>query len=509
MKAVVRGLVLVAGVALVAWTAYHFGRSSARRGAGEQAPAAESQPVAPAWARHGSPLGYSLEIPLAWTVDSDPRSGLITIGGAASIEMKLWHVWIDGPFEAADGGAVIQDLAGRMFPGVEWKSVDTAGGSSARLTGQKDGVRALALLTWTQSPNGTAALAATIAGAADQLAAHAADFARVIASFRATRPLKAALPELQFESYEDTARRAFTVEVPVRWKVSGGVGEGAEGADAAYIETTAPDGSVVVKLTSGGGTRFLSPDPILLAAGAAEGESFSTPSGRRLLVRRYVPGAQFALDQVQSWTLVGFELKEMRSRPDLATALRAAARENGWRESPRLTAGEVAFTAIDSGRTACGFIAAVTDWVSSEPGATEWAATHVLSGLASPENAAAAMTVARRMLASFRVSESWWESVQERGVPPPDLGLKLNGIIAESLAGTYWETHEPPVVVEGAGDRVAISAVGRSGGDEQITVYGGSEYYWLDERGMIAGTDVAAVMPVDYAALLEVSDAAQ
>ena len=150
-----------------------------------------------------------------------------------------------------------------------------------------------------------------------------------------------------------------------------------------------------------------------------------------------------------------------------------------------------------------GFSFAVTVLSPSEAGGGVWHVPVVAAFLTSAGNTALAASVLDRALRSFRYGDEWWARRGEiTGLSPETLG-RIQATISQSIARGYWSGRDPTTAPPRQPRAFSsLREILDPATNRHLEVTGGGGYYWLDANGRIAGTDVLAMAPVDFAALV-------
>ncbi len=490
---------------MVGILAFYAGRF-ARKAENVATPDPPAEEKSPAWITHSKVPGLKVELPPGWELHADPSTGSIELLGDLDEQLVIWPLWIRGTLESSSASAVLQALAGILQPAAQWRAIETTPAPAVRLRGESPGTTTIAAVTWAVSPAGTAAFTYAISAPNERFAGAEPIVSRILASARIDGASAILLAPPKFMRWQEPAQGAFGVDVPRLWTVTGSIASGGRGYPRHGLEITSPNGTVRVNLGDAEMPGFIVPDPIFLSEGLVEGASYTAQDGETLKVRNYVPGAPFAEDFARSRLAAGytqFELAESRSRPDLAREVERILKSRAGIVSTRVTAGEVAFTCESECALMAGWSFAATILTPSEAGGGVWHVPVAAGFLSRADKTEMAASVLDRALRSFRYSDEWW--AQREGIvgTTPDLLGRMHATIAQSIAGAYWTgrapthslPHQPsvfsslPVILDPVTNR-------------PVEVTGGCGYFWLDANGRIAGTDVAAVPAVDFAALV-------
>jgi hypothetical protein len=195
-------------------------------------------------------------------------------------------------------------------------------------------------LSWANGTSGATAYLSYVGAPTDSYRGTTDTFVRILESFHIVQdpsflnaPAQGASGgNLSFVSWNDPHEGAFTVSVPLGWKVIGGAYR-LSATDVRYAITMAsPDGQVRAIVGDSNIGMFTQPTQMLARGGLREGQYQVLGDGTKLAIRRYISGQQFALSYVQN--VVGRQCEGLRVdsnsvREDLASTFSQAARNEG------------------------------------------------------------------------------------------------------------------------------------------------------------------------------------
>lgn len=505
MRSGVRWVLAILALILVGILAFYAGRYVRKpdKAAALDTPAKDEPP---AWITYSEVPGLKVDLPPKWEVHADSSTGSIELLGDLDEQLVIWPLGIRGTLDSSSASAVLQAAAGILLPQVRWQAVETTPAPAVRLRGESPGTTSIAVVTWVVSPAGTAVFASTISAPKERFASAEAVVSRVLASARIGGASATSLAPPKFVRWQEPSQGAFGADVPRLWTVTGSIAAGGRGYPCPALDITSPNGAVHVKLGDAEMPGFIIPDPIFLSEGLLEGAWFTAHDGEKLKVRNYVPGAPFAEEFARSRLAAGypqFELKESRSRPDLAREVERILKSRAGIVSTRVTAGEVAFTCESDCQQMAGSSFAVTVLSPSEAGGGVWHVPIVSGFLSSAGKTAMAASVLDRALLSFRYGDDWWSKRDGIVGTTPEILGRIHATIAQSITGGYWTAHVPTHAPPHRPSTFStLGNVLDPANNRQVELTGGCGYYWLDANGRIAGTDVAAMVAVDFAALV-------
>ena len=250
---------------------------------------------------------------------------------------------------------------------------------------------AVSVFTWTPLPQGLAGFFYLMAAPESDFRARQPDIARILASFRIVgAPLgEAPVPYVRFG---DPKEAAFTVEVPAGWNTTGGLFRLNPEDYRIGVETASPDGETKVVLGDPNAAKFIEPTSPYFPEG-----SLYAPGGFPMLVRRFMSGALYCREYVQTRVAQicpNLQIGNMQDRSDLLPQARAANPDLAG--FPVVSMGEVSFRCGDASQPKCGFCSATTAGV-----APTWRLYELHAYLSSTQQEPVARSVMEHMGQSF------------------------------------------------------------------------------------------------------------
>ncbi len=462
------------------------------------------------WKAHKDPSGISLDLPSGWKVVRDADSGRVEVSGPGSERVVLWPVFIAGQLDLGTAAVALRKLAATLAPGAIWGTPQAAGHQAVRIAGRQPGKAAVAAFTWVGSPKGTAGyvyLLTTPEGAYRQAEPV---FARILSSFRITGGQTARPgPSIRYVRWQDPSENAFSMEVPEGWSVRGGIIRFAGVDVRGAWEIVSPDGRI--RITGGDAELpyFTEPTQMLIMTGFPEGSWYSPGYGVRLMVRRYIPGAAFAREYVMlrapRWCS-DVTITENRDLPEAVAAINAVfAQQAGFGVAMSLSAGEAMFTCAQQGRLMRGYCFAGTQRTQvAAIGGGIWNAQYLATVLAPDEQTSLAREVFNHTLQSIQLNPQWVAMQQNITAGASRIVSQTHAEISRIIDSTYWSrqatmdeiSRRRSNVILGVED-VIDPLTGR-----EMKVESGSNYYWIDHRGTIVGTETDTRPNLDFRELI-------
>ena len=209
--------------------------------------------------------------------------------------------------------------------------------------------------------------------------------------------------KLQFKQWVDPTESAFSLDVPVGWKISGGIKRAADTRSEIMMQS--PDGQTVVKIGDVNvPLSYLEPNQTLTSLGYREGQMASNT----LQIRRYLSGTQFAAAYLQS-AVAGrcsnLQLVNNRDRTDYVQALAQRGLIPSF--ATAYTAGEVMITCQSNGQQYIGYAFAETYKVDYQGTGTAWSLKTLYAFIAPASLGAVGDAVAQRGMATLQQNIQW------------------------------------------------------------------------------------------------------
>jgi hypothetical protein len=514
MKSIARWLAVAAGVIVVGWVGYRVGQgdlfSQARPGAGGGASG---------WTTHEDPAGFAVALPRGWQARADGTSGRAVASGPDGAQIVMWPVFVlagpkSGNASGAPATAALEQLARQAFPNAEWERPQTTAQGAARLAG-RDGERRLAAnFAWVQSPRGMAGTFYCVAAPGNLDAPQREMYARILESFTVAGAAagegagQPARPPMRYVRWNDPNESAFSLEVPAEWRAEGGLFRFASVDTRTAVVATSPDGALRIATGDSRIPTFAVPNQTLAFAGFTEGRWYSPGYGVQMLVRRFLPGTAFAADYVQGQmgqSCGGLAIDRQRDRADAVEAInRVNAQYGNYGVSVQMTAGEVAFGCSAGGAAMRGYYYATTQ-LTQATGMGLWSVPYLYGYLAPSAREGEAQQVLSHMIESTVINPQWVAMQQgltaNTSAIVADTNRAITKIISQSFERTQAVMDELDRRRSNATRGVVDVTDPVSGRDFQVE--SGSNYYWIDHRGNIVGTDVYNQPTIDFREMMQ------
>jgi hypothetical protein len=461
------------------------------------------------WSTHKDPSGFSVSLPPGWKAAADGESGRVAVTGPAQQRVVVWPVFLPGGVNAASAGMLLQRLAAPAgFAGWRWTAPRTVAPQAVRMDGSAGPQTAVASLAWTGSPRGAAGY--VFVTAAPRAVYQPATFSRILGSFRVTGNAagrKAPADSIRYVEFRDPLENAFTVEVPAGWSAEGGMYRFASVDTRAALNLASPDRQVRISFGDKELGSFVEPNQMLEWTGFREGSVYSPGYGLQQVVRRYIPGPAFVRQYIPLKPAHGcanLQITEARARPDADEAVnRLYQGLNTYAVSMRQHSGEASFTCEEGGRIMAGYYFAGTLSTRTQSQTGIWMVQHLFGFVAAREKATLAHEVVRHIVASVAVNPAWAQRQSQTTAETSRIVSQTNQAVSKIIDDTYWNRQRSQDEISRRRSNVILDledaidpATGR-----QMKVESGSNYYWIDNRGTVVGTQTESLPSLDFRAL--------
>jgi hypothetical protein len=238
---------------------------------------------------------------------------------------------------------------------------------------------------------------------------------------------------INFTRFIDPNEGAFHCELPAGWKTQGGLVRKSTVDIRSFVRVSSPDGAIHLFVGDPDIGTFVTPNPTLEWTGFREGSSYSPGYGNVMIVRRYVPGLQFAQEYgarfASAMGATGLEVRDARPRPDLRPGQSTMAQ--AW------NAGEVSFSCNLRGGEGAGYVLAATQ-LTAMYGSGLWNVVSLLGYAAPVGNVATANAVIDRMIRTFQINPNWAASQQQMTAQTTAIVSDTNEHVSKIITDSYW-----------------------------------------------------------------------
>jgi uncharacterized protein YbdZ (MbtH family) len=449
-----------------------------------------------AWSTHTDPRGFRVEIPAGWQVTGDARTGRVLVSGPARQQVIIWPVFVPGAVEARMAPALLQQLTSAAKVDAQWKPPVAPSAKIIRMQGTMGDRTMVSSFAWIGSGRGAAGFLYVAGAPTATYHAEMPTLGRILASFRASgNPARGDAEDGKWVAWQDPREQAFRLEVPAGWTVTGGAFRFASVDIRKVIEASSPDGSI--RITGGDAELppFTEPTPVLAMAGFREGSWYSPGFGVNMLVRRYTPGTQFAREYVATRAARGcarLVFTGSRDRADVDAPLNrlmsGLAAAGGIMQ---IQSGEVTFTCEREGRPAAGyyFAGSLRAGAAGMPGAI-WHIEYLYGYLATREKTADAERIISHMLATYQDNPQWMAMQQNVTAATSRIVTETQQHVSKMISDTFTSKNQVDDEISRRRENATLGTVDviDPASGREFKVENSSNYFWLDHRGFIVGT---------------------
>lgn len=236
------------------------------------------------WKKYEGPLGVSVEVPEGWRVEVDSQQGWVEITGTAGERAFILPFFVAGPLAEEGGAAILRALCQKQMPAAEWREPQRIGQQAVRIAGSSEGTAIAGAVLWVVTPQGSAGTFYLTSAPRPRYPQAREAFVRLLKSLQikgspleGESKLAVSLPE--FVPWEDPQEKAFRLQVPKGWQVSGGLFRYASVDIRFEVVAVSPDEKIIIRLGDHEVPPFIEPNPTLAFSGFPEGSLYSPRYG--------------------------------------------------------------------------------------------------------------------------------------------------------------------------------------------------------------------------------------
>jgi hypothetical protein len=192
-------------------------------------------------------------------------------------------------------------------------------------------------------------------------------------------------------------------------------------------------------------------------------------------------------------------VKDRRERPDLVQEMEMEAA--GFQQFGRVTnsAGEIAFTCNQNGQPREGDLLVSTQLIQS--GVLQlWYAKNLLAYLAPHDRTAEAQAVMVHIVKSVQVNPQWVARQQQTTMEVSQIATQTQQHLSNTIMSTYWNkvyAHDETMRRVENSILGTVDVVDPETG-ERRRIANNANYDWIDNRGVIVGTQTDSAPNVDF-----------
>ena len=477
------------------------------------------------WVSHNDPMGFSVSVPAGWNLRADPRVGRINIQGPQGQQVVIWPMFVpQQQLDARGAGTVVEHLARRVDASMAWDAPKLTG-NTARVfaRGQTSGA---ALMRWSSTPEGTTLFLFCVTAPSSLYRASVDTFAAILRSFHvvsdpktnSAAPAKSVTPAepVAWVRWTDPREGAFQASVPQGWNISGGAIRQSATDIRESLILISPDRQIRMTIGDANVGAYSMPNQMYARAGLGEGAYASLGDGSKLQIRRFLPAQQFIREYVASSVrreCGDVHVLSENERQDLAGSAAQQARGQGA-PNPRVTAAGVSFSCTWNGREARGYYAAAT--ILPFPGRGGiWYVDSLYGYIAVAERREQADDISRHVLNSMGINAQWKQredqiagnAVAQDNARSAEIQAHARQAIADNQQKTSDMITKGYEARSHVYDEIArkrensilgtVDVVDPTSG-KQYKIDNYSDYHWMNNQGVIAGTTTSTSPGSDW-----------
>lgn len=445
------------------------------------------------WTKHDIKYGPSVIAPDSWKFKFNEKNGRVSLKGPKKEFAVIWPLFSRKNINSSTAGLTLKSIAGRIWPGASWRGPVQEYPKSVRLAGFKNGDSGIAMLTWVNTPKGTAMCIFMASAPSKNFKSSAAVFARIFKSFTASGPALSKKPaEIKYSTWEDPRERAFTLSVPQSWKTEGGAYRYAPLDVRVEVRSISPDNKKMVQIGDANVPIYAIPNQLLYMGGFYEGSFYSPGYGLREMVMHYMPGTEFARYysyNYMSGICSGIKITGSRDRADISDRINHTYME--YNLPIRLTAGEARFSCIRNGTPSQGYVFAGTFRTSSL-----WGVKYLYIAFAPSAGGGlnSSMKILTREADTFKENPRWVAMNENIAMSSSKIETEANNKIEKMISDSFNYNNKVMDEIDRRRENAILGEVDvvdeQTGEDYKVD--SGSNYYWM-KNGTIVGTNTDAI----------------
>lgn len=453
--------------------------------------------AADVWETFRDARGVTIQAPQGWRATLDSGSTRVVVDGPSGERMTIWPVYMAQPLSQQSAAAMLPLVARKQQPAFKWEAAAEAGVTAVKMVGNTRGQVAVASVTWVNSTKGTAAYFMLNIAPEGKYQTTAPVFARIFQSLVLTSPKQSAIESVR---WTDPQEKAFSLEVPARWRVEGGTVRRASVDTVFTVKMTSPDGSM--RVTGGDATvpTFVLPNQMLQWTGFQEGSWYSPGYGVRMQVRRYLPGLQFAEGYVASkMGQAGCNALQILQKQDRTVALNGInaqlAQFRSMGMDLKITGGDVSFTCQQHGRQIVGYYFASTMLTNVQSGMGLWSVDQLYGYTAPAESEQEAEEVLHRGLKTAEINPQWAAMQQGLASSVSKIATQTNAEIARMSRDSFerQQNINSEAMRKWSNAQLGVLDARDPRDGRILKVDNAANYHWIDVNGKIIGTNTDSV----------------
>jgi hypothetical protein len=458
------------------------------------------------WNVHTDPHGFQIKIPDGWKIETQ-KNGVIQIADSNQNQASIWPFFIPDQ-QNLNTPALLESLSRSLYPNSQWSNPQQISDGIARIAGSDSEYRLVSILSVVSSKRGVSGILYSSVAPEKNYKNVQQTFVQMFESFQLSGASDVPAhqePEIQWVRFQDPREQAFSVEVPSGWKTEGGLFRVSAIDVRAALQTQSPDGQIRINAGDANLPIFSEPTPQGIALGFPEGSWYTPGPGGTMLVRRYFTGRAFLLEYLSSTIAQqcsGLQITQQRDRPDLVNNINAVYAQYNTGMTFTLDAGEAAFQ-CQQGQVEGYYLAATKRTQAYSTGI--WNVEYLYGFLASQEKAGKANQILGHIVNSSQLNPEWLRMQQGITANVSAITARTNQEISEIISSSYWQQQKTydELSRRRSNANLGVQDVVDPVTGQEYKVESGSNYYWVDQRGTIVGTDINARPTIDFRELTQ------
>jgi hypothetical protein len=302
-----------------------------------------------------------------------------------------------------------------------------------------------------------------------------------------------AAPDVRYTRFQDPREGAFSIDVPAGWRVEGGMVRKSSVDTRAYLRALSPDGTLLIGFGDPEIGSFTEPTQILAMSGLREGMPYSPGYGTVMMIRRFVPGSNFAQEYAsrvaRDMQCASLQFKSVKPLPQYS------ARTNIGPAIQTTMAGEANFTCTRGGQEFAGTVWAQTSTThipGTEGTGSIWTVPILISFLAPESKAATAAAMIKHMIPTFQMSGAWFNQQQQTTARTSQIVKETGDYTSKIITDSYWARQRSQERTNRQFDdyiRGTVRLRDPESGEELEGVSGKNYYYRVPGTNNTVGTD--------------------
>jgi hypothetical protein len=316
--------------------------------------------------------------------------------------------------------------------------------------------------------------------------------ARVMQSFSLHGAPVDSSTKTRYSVFKDPREGAFSMEVPEGWKVQGGTTRPSSVLIQGSVQATSPDGATFVYA---GDTFpvYTEPNALLAQAGIGPGGTYTGPDGYHSPVQPYSPGTAFLTAYlVPQRTGGSFQVLRNTDASALAARLDTIAGVN------QFDAGDLEYSFSKRGQPYRGGAVCITEELTA-PATKLWHVWRLLLFEAPEGREQEAASVLVHMAETFRIDQQWAAAQAQTTAQQSRILADEQSATSKSISDGYWGRQAALDDISRRRSNATLGVVDVvDPAGSSFKVENGSNYYWIDDRGSVVGTQTSTRPDVDF-----------